>query len=263
MKSRRLLLCIIGVYALLHAPASARGGSLEDFVIPTVAFSRLVVEQGNWCEYRVVEEAMGQRDSSMLYVAIPRTGRPPEPGFFWLEIMGCPLGSDERDTLTVRLLLSREITRFTDRDSLGAYIAAIYIKEGDEPVREGDYDALSQLETGAPGDTARWWPDGDERIATRAGEFACTLFSRMRSFEKRVPASGSTLITTVSGHHRTWFSDEVPLFGMVRYTAERLRDTRLDPPLAGVPVAGARASNTRVELVNFGSGAETVLPPGD
>jgi hypothetical protein len=236
---------------------------MEGFVIPTIAFSRLQIEPGSWCEYLVVEESMGQQDSSRLYLATPRSDLTVDPGYFWFELKGQPLGGDEGDAVIVKLLLSEKIRRFSERDSLGKYVAVIYIKEGKEPVREGDFEVLSHMEKEAAGDTSRWAAGGIERLATAAGDFSCDTFERVLSYEKILPAKNSKLISTVSDHHRSWFAGEVPLFHMARYTAERFRNTRMDPPIAGVPVAGARASNTRVELVGFGTGAKTLLPIGD
>lgn len=237
--------------------------ALEGFVIPTIAFSRLVIEPGSWCQYLVVEESMGQQDSSLLYMAIPQIDRTMDPGYFWLELRGRPLGGDDGDAVIVSLRLSNKIRQFSERDSLGNYVGAIYIKEGDEPVREGDYEALSRMDKEAAGDSSSWVAGGTESLDTDAGGFLCEVFERVLSYEKIIPTNSSKLIKMVSDHHRSWFAAEVPLFHMVRYTAERLRDTRMDPPIAGVPVAGARASNTRVELVGFGSGARTLLPLGD
>ena len=263
MKNKHLFV-LCGLFCLLIQTCfPVACAALEGFVIPTIAFSRLVIEPGSWCEYLVVEESMGQQDSSLLYVSIPKIDRPLEPNYFWLELMGRPLGGDEGDAVIVSLCLSNKIRDFSERDSLGNYVATIYIKEGKEPVREGDFEALSRLDKEAAGDSSSWTAGGNEPLSTDAGDFHCEVFERVLSYEKIIHTKSSNLIKMVSDNYRSWFAAEVPLFQMVRYTAERLRDTRMDPPIAGVPVAGARASNTRVELVGFGSGAGTLLPLGN
>lgn len=263
MKNNTLAVVCGGICLLIMACMPAACLALEGFVIPTIAFSHLQIEPGNWCEYLVIEESMGQQDSSMLSLSIPGAGEAADPGYFWFELKGQPLGGAVRDAVIVKLLLSEKIRQFSERDSLGKYVAAIYIKEGDEPVRAGDFEALSRLEQESAGGESPWLAAGKEQLAAGAGDFSCEIFERVVSYEKTVPVRNSKLITTVFDRHRSWFAGEVPLFQMVRYTAERSRNTRMDPPIAGVPVAGARASNTYVELVGFGTGAKTLLPPGD
>jgi hypothetical protein len=252
--------CLVFLFAVASSLPLRPCRAAEGFFIPSVAFSRLVIEPGAWCRYLVTEESMGGLDSSTLYIAVPADGGAVPKGCFWLEFEGEPLNAADAEPVIVKLLVSEMIRRFSPGDSLGDYVSAIYIKEGDEPVREGDLDALPQLERrGDPGDSS-WVPKGSERLETRAGAFQCDVLELRTDTEKRVPAKGTTFITKTNDIRDAWFSRDVPLFNMIRYSEDRLRETRLEPPIAGVPVSGARALKTRVEIIGYGTGAGTLMP---
>ncbi|MBI4719961.1 MAG: hypothetical protein HY770_01750 [Chitinivibrionia bacterium] len=260
MNKKLLILLCLSIFAPASPLSPGMCRAENGFFIPRVAFSRLVIAPGSWCRYLVTEESMGGRDSSTLYIAIPAGGEAAPKGHFWFEMKGEPVGEAEGEPVIVRLLVSEELRRCARGDSLGDYLSSIYIKEGEEPVRMGDLGALPQLEAEGGRTDSSWISRGTERLDTGAGAMLCERFEQILNHEKKIPAKGATLIKKTRDAQTAWFCEDVPLFQMVRYSADRLRETRMDPPIAGVPVSGARALRTRVELIGYGTGARTLMP---
>ncbi len=242
----------------LAGTASAETGR-ERFLIPGTAFSHLTVEAGSWCRYLVVDEALGQKDSSILYIAVPHDAPKAAKGYFWLEISGVS-SAVGNERLSAGLLVSKKIRSPAASDSLKKYILDVLIKRGDDSVEQGDEEALAELEELLSTERAHWEDGSSEVITTNSGKYEASLEFRRISYTKKFPAGKSFFIKKVNDKHSAWFSDKVPLFHMVKYKVMRERNTILDPPIKGVPVAGDRFSSTTLELIAFGSGALTLFP---
>jgi hypothetical protein len=239
------------------SPAAAASSSEDDLLIPAIAFEGMSLTAGAWCRYLVVESSETRRDSSELYIAIPGDSDPPSPGSFWLEIEG-----KERhgDTLAMRVLMSDAVRSGDPADSTGARVLEIFIKHGSGPIESGDEELVGRLESELSKGRRDLWEDGGKASVRAAGrDFRCVKKMKHVAYEKKVPAGRSTLLKRVDDVHEIYFAGAVPLFHIVRYVSRRSRESKIDPPIPGVPVAGVRKSETELLLIDFGSGARSLF----
>lgn len=246
-----LLLC------LLVTPATAEPA--ENLFVPGADFSQLVLKKGAWCRYIVVDEALGQEDSTEVYVGVPAAETTPRGPAFWLELATRPLGNEEEDGQILKLLVLEGITGFSEGDSLGDYIVRFYIKKGSRAAEEANPKTYEDFSLIVPTAESSWESSEGVAITTPAGRFSCTKKTRTVQDDREIPTGRVKLIKKSRDDYAVWFDNDVPLFRLVKCVIERSRETDMVPRIAGIPVSGEKYSKTTAELMGFGFDARPVL----
>jgi hypothetical protein len=213
---------------------------------------------GRWCRYVVIDEAMGETDSSEVYLAV--VGREKDRDAWWLEIESGPTGAPSEDRDAARFLVDGSVRGMTPSDSLYQYVSRLYIRRGRAPVERGDPRNLTRLTIVNPTSENDWIITPDVTVSTPAGRIA----GEMRQFEnvvtREIPAGNVKLMQRNVDRVKVWRSPAVPVFHLVRCEIERVRETRTVPAVKGIPETGPRESRTTSVLVAFGDGARPLLP---
>jgi hypothetical protein len=235
------------------------GESAENLLVPGADFSQLVVKKGAWCRYVVVDEALGQEDSTEVYVGVSASEATPRGPGFWLELATKPLGTGGDEGQILKLLVLEGITGFSEGDSLGDYVLRLYIKKGTRPIEEVDPKKYEDFSLIVPTAESSWESAEGEAVSTATGRFTCTKKTRAVQDEKEIPTGRVKLIQKSRDDYTVWFSSDVPLFRLVKCVIERSRETDMVPRIAGIPVSGEKYSKTTAELTGFGFDAKPVL----
>lgn len=248
---RAAVLALIACAAPVHAA--------EPFVVPGVDFAQLTFREGAWCRYFVVDEALGQVDTTETYIGLPGRERTADGDAYWIEIDSRPVGAGAEEAEVMKLLVKASIREFHEGDFLGQYVVELYIRNGTHPVREEDpnrYEGFSQV---IPTEDSSWQSVADVALGTPAGEFLCTRKTRTVNDDKDIHTGNVTLVKKASDDYSVWFANEIPIFHMARCVIERTRETETVPKIAGIPASGRRYSKTTAELVGYGYDARTIL----
>jgi hypothetical protein len=256
MKPRTLAL----LFALFTVVSTGTALADNTFFIPGVDFSKLVLEEGAWCRYRVADEALGLIDSSEIYVGVPSRQVTPEGPAFWVEIETRPVGAGNEDSQVLKLLVLERITRFSVGDSLGDYVVKLYNKSGTHPPREEDPKGSKRFSLVIPTTDSSWAATPDVPTVTAGGRFTCIKKERVVVDDKEVPTGNVTLIKRARDDFKVWFCDDIPVFRLARCEIIRFRETETVPPITGIPASGRKISRTTAELVAFGYDARSILP---
>jgi hypothetical protein len=248
--------CIIVLTWLSIAGAEA---AADDFLVPGADFSKLVLETGAWCRYLVVDEALGQTDSTEIYVAIPADEMTPRGRAFWVELESALRGAGPGESEVLKLLILERITEFSEGDSFGDFVLKLYIRTGAGPVEEKDPGQYKEFSTIVPTADSSWVTVSDVPVSTTAGEFACMKRTRSARSEQEIPTGKIKLIKKARDDYAVWFCADVPVFRMARCLIERTRETDTVPRLAGIPASGKKESRTAAELVAYGFDAKPIL----
>lgn len=246
-----ILVCLI---ATSDGPQAA-----ESLLVPGADLSQLVVKKGAWCRYMVVDEALGQKDSTDVYVGVPAAESTPRGPAVWLELASRPLRGGEDEGQILRLLVLESVTGFSEGDSLGDYVVKFYIKKGTRAAEEADPKTYEDFSLIVPTSESSWESIEEVPTTTRAGEFSCVKKTRVAENAKEIPTGRVKLIQKSRDDYSVWFSNSVPLFRLVKCVIERSRETEMVPHVAGIPMSGPQYSRTTAELVGFGSNAKPVL----
>ncbi len=243
---------------LCAAAPPVRADSPGSLLLPGIDIRDVDFTVGRWCRYLVIDEAMGQTDSSEVYLAV--VAREKGQDAWWLEIEAGPAGSPAGDRDAARFLVSGAVRTMTPGDSLYQYVSRLYIKRGRAPVEQGDPRNLTRLTIVNPTSEDDWLITPDVVVSTPAGEIA----GDMRQFEKvvarEIPAGNVKLMQRNVDRVKVWRSPDVPVFHLARCEIERVRETRTVPAVKGIPETGPRESRTTSVLVAFGDGARPLLP---
>jgi hypothetical protein len=246
-----LLVCLLVAAGGAHAA--------ESLLVPGADLSQLVLKKGAWCRYAVVDEALGQKDSTEVYVGVPAAESTPQGPAFWLELASRPLGAGDEEGQILKLLVLEAVTRFSEGDSLGDYVVKFYIKKGTRAVEEADPKTYEDFSLIVPTSESSWETIEEVPTTTRAGEFSCVKKTRVVEENKEIPTGRVKLIKKSRDDYTVWFDNSVPLFRLVKCVIERSRETVMVPRVAGIPVSGTQYSKTTAELTGFGSDAKPVL----
>ncbi len=239
-------------------PAVSRAA--ESLLVPGADLSQLVVKKGAWCRYTVVDEALGQKDSTEVYVGVPAAESTARGPAFWLELASRPLGDGEEEAQILKLLVLETVTGFSEGDSLGDYVVKFYIKKGKRAVEEADPKTYEDFSLIVPTPESSWVSAEEVPTTSRAGEFSCVKKTRTVESNREIPTGRVKLIQKSRDDYSVWFDDGVPLFRLVKCVIERSRETEMVPRVAGIPVSGSQYSKTTAELTGFGFSAKPVLP---
>jgi hypothetical protein len=241
-------------------PASgARGAEAESLLLPGIDLRHADFKVGSWCRYVVTDEAMGETDSSEVYMAI--VGRETTPGgaAYWLEIESGPSGAPEEEREIARALVDERVRTMAEGDSLYHYVTRLYIRKGRGPVETGDPRDLKRLTIVSPTTESDWKTEPRVVVKTPAGELSCD----MRHFEsdesRDVPTGRVTLKQRRTDRVRVWVSPAVPIFHLAKCDIERTRESKTVPPVRGIPDAGPKRSRTTSVVVAYGQGAKARL----
>ncbi|MEJ2722062.1 MAG: hypothetical protein P8181_13135, partial [bacterium] len=249
-----ILLALVWLWTVGPSPARA-----DDFLVPGVDFSKLVLETGAWCRYLVVDEALEQTDSTEIYVAIPGKEKTAQGPAYWVELRSTPLDGDAGRAEVLKLLVLERITEFSEGDSFGEYVLKLYIKSGAGPVEERNPREYEEFSTIVPTADSSWVSVPGVPVSTAAGDFICTEKTRSVRTEQEIPTGKITLVKKVRDDYAVWFCGEVPVFRMVKCVIDRTRETDTVPHLAGIPASGKKHSKTAAELLEFGFDAKPIL----
>jgi hypothetical protein len=231
----------------------------DTFLLPGVTFSNADFTVGAWCRYTVVDELPGERDSTIVYIAI--TGSTVAGGgrSFWLELKTGPAHAETGEFEAVKALISYDIKNLQPGDSLCHYVSRLYIKKGTGPVETADPAELERLTSTNPTSDSDWDLSKGEKIETPGGSFLCDRKSRTVLDQREIPMGRTTLVKNDSDACDAWFCDEVPIFRLVRCVIERVRESKTVPSIPGIPDKGREVTRTTVELTEYGTDAKPVL----
>ncbi len=123
---------------------------LESFLLPGVDVTDIDLEVGRWCRYVVVDEALGEVDSSSFYIAVLGTKAVAGEDAFWIELESGPLGAPQAERDVVRALVSGGIRTLTRGDSLYHYVLELYIRKGNDPAQSVDPVDIKRLTLASP-----------------------------------------------------------------------------------------------------------------
>ena len=240
--------------------ASPRVVFADDFLVPGVDFSKLVLQKGAWCRYIVVDEALGQIDSTEIYVAIPGGETTPQGQAYWVELKSGQVGAGADESEVLKLLILERITEFYEGDLFGDFVLKLYIKKGARPVDEEDPAEFEEFSTIVPTADSSWVTVSGVSVSTAAGDFTCMKKTRSVRTEQEIPTGKIKLIKKAQDDYTVWFCADVPVFRMAKCLIERSRETDTVPKLAGIPASGVKESWTAAELVAYGFDAKPILP---
>ncbi|UCG52498.1 MAG: hypothetical protein JSW58_02805 [Candidatus Latescibacterota bacterium] len=235
----------------------------EDFLIPGVDFSKLDLREGAWCRYLVIDEALGQVDSTEIYVGVPEAVTTVEGPAFWIELSSTVLGAGIEGTEVLKLLVLERITRFSEGDSLGDYVLKLYIRRGARPAEEEDPKEYEDFSMIVPTADSTWVTSPGVPVSTKGGEFTCTKKTRSVQSEREIPTGKIKLVKRARDGYTVWFCSEIPVFRMAKCVIERMRETETIPRITGIPAPGKKESKTAAELTGYGFDAKPILSIDD
>jgi hypothetical protein len=259
MKNRFIvaLIVLLGGHTI-HASSPVTDG----FLIPGVDFSKLILEEGAWCRYRIADEALGTVDSSEVYIGVPSREMTPQGPAYWVEIETRPVGASSDEAQVLKLLVLEHIRDFAVGDSLGDYVVKLYNKSGDHPAREEDPKGYKQFSQVIPTMDSSWVATPNTPTITAGGNFNCIKKERVVVDDREIQTGDVKLIKKSRDDFTVWFSDDIPVFRLAKCEIVRVRQTETVPRIKGIPVSGEKGSKTTAELIAFGYDAKPILPIG-
>ena len=261
---RRNLLSIITLVATIGAAGavSAQQRSADSFIVPGIDFTKTTLDAGAWCRYVVIDEALGEVDTTDVYIGIPEQENSPYGPAYWVEIESHLRGSGPDGREVMRMLVTEEITGLAEGDSLGSFVLKLYIKSGSNPPQEENPKTYRDFSLVTPTSDSSWTIIEGVSQATAAGDFECTLKERSTTNDREFKTGNITLIKKASDDYSVWFCDDVPVFRLVRCEIDRVRRTETKPHIGGMPTPGDQTSRTTAELVEYGFDAAPLLSIG-
>jgi len=248
-----LLLCVFAAAPLF---------AVEDFLVPGVDLSDMTFETGAWCRYVVTDEALGQTDSTDVYIGVPGSEMTADGRAYWVEIETSLRGADAEDREIMKLLVLETITGFADGDSLGDYVLKLYMKNGNEPAEEEDPRRLRDVSLRSAHADSSWAIGDTLPVATAAGRFRCVKKQRLLENNREIPTGNIVLLRKTRDNYQVWFSRQIPVLHLAKCIIERSRETDTVPRIKGIPTGGVKESKTTAEIVAFGHDARTLVSVG-
>jgi hypothetical protein len=240
-------------------PAAPADSGEDSFLIPGVALSDAEFRVGAWCRYLVIDEIMGGRDSTTVYIAVTGVTRTATGEAYWVELESGAAGAAARDRESASALISSDINDFSPGDSLCQYIIELYIKRGTGAVEPADPAELERLTLSNPTSDSEWALSADETVETPQGRFECSRKHLAVEDKREIPMGRVTLVKNDADVYDVWFCDDVPIFRVVKCVIDRVRESRTLPAVPGIPDKGREESRTTVELLAYGSDAQSKI----
>jgi hypothetical protein len=244
---------------LIAGPAVSRAAETESLLLPGIDMRAIAFEVGAWCRYRVIDEAMGQADTSTVYIAVVGRETSDAGGAYWLEVATIAPGETESGQDVARALVDERIKTIAPGDSLHHFISRYYTRKGDGPVEEGDPKQLRRLSMASPASAADWKIQSERSVQVPAGTFVCEQRSFESTESRDIPSGRVILKQKRSDRVIVFTSPKVPVFHLVKSEIERTRESRTAPQVRGIPEAGPKTSRTTSLLVAHGTGAEPLI----
>jgi hypothetical protein len=227
----------------------------DSFLIPGVALRDADFTVGMWCRYLVVDEIMGERDSTTVRMAVTGTVPGENGESYWFEIESGPIGAPPRDRSTVVALISHKIKRLSPKDSIGHYVSNMYIKRGTDVPEPADAAELERLALADPASDPDWKLTPDVIVETADRRFSCDHRQLTVEDDREIPMGRFTLVKSDTDVYHVWLCDEVPVLRLVKCVIERVRNSRTRPAVPGIPDKENEQSRTTVDLIDYGTGA--------
>lgn len=245
---------VILMAGLTGAPTPVFGG--DTFLVPGVALRDAEFQVGAWCRYLVVDEIMGQRDSTSVYIAV--TGKTHEESgeAYRFELQTGPYGAPPSGFDTFSALISSDIKNLSPHDSVGQYVSEVYIKRGTDVPRPADPAEVERLALTDPTSESDWKLVPGEIVETPHRRFTCDHKHLVVEDNREIPMGRITLVKSSVDVYDVWFNDEVPIFRVVKSVIERIRNTRTKPAVPGIPNKESEESRTTIEMIDFGTDAK-------
>jgi len=242
------------------APAGvARAAEAESLLLPGIDMRSVEFTVGAWCRYLVVDEAMGDADSSTVYLAVVGREKTPAGNAYWLEIESSPLGAPPDDRDLARALVDERVRTMAEGDSLYHYISRFYVKKGGGPVETGDPRDLRRLTVVSPAAETDWKLEPESVLSTPAGKLTCQRRHFERDESRDIPRGKVTLTLRKNDRVQVWIAPAIPIFHLARCEIDRTREARTVPPVKGIPDSGPKHSRTTSEIVGRGTGAKALI----
>lgn len=238
---------------------TARAADAESLLLPGIDIRSIEFKVGAWCRYRVVDEAMGQADTSEVMLAIVGRESTPDGPAYWLEVETAPLGGSDDERDFSRVLVDDRVRTMAAGDSVYHFVRRFYVKKGKGPVEAGNPKDLKRLTVVSPASRSDWKVTPGRRIKTTAGDIDCELRQFKTDESRDVPAGRIVIRQRRVDGVQVWVSPAIPVFHLARCEIERLRESKAVPPMRGVPDSGPRTSRTTSEIVSYGTGAKARL----
>jgi hypothetical protein len=231
--------------------------------VPGVDLASLTFEEGAWCRYMVTDEALGQVDSTEVYIGVPASERTPAGRAYWVEIETSLKGASAEDREIMKLLVLEAITGFEDGDSLGDYVLELYVKSGNRPAEPENPKRLKEVSLHSASEDSLWVTGDTLAVTTLAGEFRCVKKQRTLESSHEIPTGNITLIKKARDDYVVWFSRGIPVLHLAKCVIERSRETDTVPKITGIPASGSKSSRTTAEIIAYGRDAGTILRLGN
>jgi hypothetical protein len=250
---------ILVLFALTTAVA-AESAETESLLLPGIDMRSVEFKVGAWCRYQVIDEALGEADTSTVYLAVVGREKTATGVAYWLEVENSVRGAPRSERDVARALVDERIRTLSEGDSLYHYISRFYTVRGDGPVEPGDPKVLRRLTMVSPASQQDWKTQPDQRVETPAGKFVCEHRNFENSESRDIPSGSVVVKQKKSDRVDVWISPAVPLFHLVKSEIARSRESRTVPAVRGIPQSGPRTSRTTSILVAHGTGAKPLVP---
>lgn len=246
-------------FAVLSAvnPLSSWGN--DSFLLPGVTLDEAKLQVGSWCRYLVIDEAMGDIDSTTVYIAITGRQQTVDGEAFWIELESGPYRAPEEEREAAKVLISAGIKNLAPGDSLCHYVERAYIRKGTGAVEPADPKSIERLTLSNPTSDSTWTKVKDVTVKTAYGQFLCEHKYLSVADNREIPMGRVKLIKRNQDSFDVWLSDQVPIFRLVKCVIERVRDTKTVPSIRGIPDKGREESRTTAELLGYGSDAKPLM----
>lgn len=255
--SAALAVLLIVVSAVVLPVQAADGDS---FLLPGIDMRSIEFTVGAWCRYQVIDEAMGDTDTTVVYLAVVGKEKTHSGGnAYWLEVESRVPGRDDSGRDVARALVDEHIHSMAEGDSLHQYISRFYTMKGHEPAQKGNPADLHRLTRVSPAAASDWKTEAGRPLQTPAGKFTCEHRVFDNSESRDMPSGRVVIKQKRTDHVEIYLAPSVPLFHLVKSEIDRTRESRTVPAVKGIPETGPRRSRTTSVLVAHGTGAKPII----
>lgn len=255
--SAALALLLIVLPTLVLTAQAADGDS---FLLPGIDMRSIEFTVGAWCRYQVIDEAMGDTDTTVVYLAVVGREKTASGGnAYWLEVESRVPGRGDSTRDVARALVDERIHSMAEGDSLHRYISRFYTMKGRESAQKGNPADLRRLTRVSPASVSDWKTETARPLQTPAGKFTCEYRVFDNAESRDIPSGRVVIKQKRTDHVEIYTAPSVPLFHLVKSEIDRTRESRTVPAVKGIPETGPRRSRTTSVLVAHGTGARPII----